>query len=81
MSNTTQTTFSLSRLLEELLPSMLEVSMWTKKVDLVRNCVQGLNLKIDVLCIQEHKLCNDKVNRNNRMIHECVSCWALEASA
>ena len=55
--------------------------MWTKKVDLVRNCVQGLNLKIDVLCIQEHKLCNDKVNRNNRMIHECVSCWALEASA
>ena len=83
LSNTAQTTFSSLRLWEEFLHSMLEVSMWTKKVDSVRNCVQGLKLKIDVLCIQEHKLWNDKVDRNNKMLQEVIHFghWRLALRA
>ena len=50
------------------------------KVGVIRDYIGNLSPRVDVLCLQEHKLRGDKVERNIRTLWKSENFWSLEAS-
>jgi hypothetical protein len=50
------------------------------KVGVIRNYTCILSPRVDVLCLQEHKLGGDKVEGNIRTLRKSKNFWSLEAS-
>lgn len=50
------------------------------KVRVIRVYLSSLSPKVDVLCLQEHKLEGDNVDRNIHMLWRRDNSWSLEAS-
>lgn len=61
-------------------PLMLGNQQWPKKIGVIGDYPRSLSSKVDVLCLQEHKLTSATADRNIRVLRRRDNIWSLEAS-